>query len=433
MSNVFVLDTNRQPLHPVHPARARTLLSSGKAAVYRRYPFTIILKGAREAPARDLLRIKIDPGSKTTGMAIVNDTTGEVVFAAELTHRGQAIKSALGDRRTVRRSRRARHTRYRKPRFQNRRTKQKGWLPPSIESRITNVLTWVGRLMRLCPITHISLELVKFDTQVLENPELAGVEYQQGTLAGYEVRAYLLEKWGRACSYCGKQNVPLQVEHIQPRAKQGSQRLSNLCLACEKCNRAKGTRDIKDFLAHNPDLLQSILAQAKAPLKDAAAVNTTRWHLFSRLHALGLPLECGSGGRTKYNRSTRGLPKTHWIDAACIGASTPATLQVDTVRPLLIAAVGSGNRQMCGTDSYGFPIRHRQRRKRSFGFQTGDMVRATVPTGKYAGIHTGRVLVRATGSFDIATRAGRVQGISYRYCQVLHRTDGYSYQKGEVA
>src|SRR5205814_5835125 len=132
------------------------------------YPFTIVLKTAVEAPVLEPLRIKIDPGSKTTGIALVNDATGEVVFAAELTHRGQAIKKSLDDRRGVRRSRRQRHTRYRKPRFQNRKNKKAGWLPPSLESRIANIETWVTRLMRLCPITAISQERVRFDMQLME-------------------------------------------------------------------------------------------------------------------------------------------------------------------------------------------------------------------------------------------------------------------------
>jgi len=103
MSKVFVLDTNLKQLNPVYPGQARRLLSSGKAAVYRRYPFTIVLKTAVEAPVEPL-RIKIDPGSKTTGMAMVNDTTGEVVFAAELLHQGEAIKKRLDKRRGVRRT-----------------------------------------------------------------------------------------------------------------------------------------------------------------------------------------------------------------------------------------------------------------------------------------------------------------------------------------
>jgi RRXRR protein len=162
MSQVFVLDTAKKPLDPVHPGRARLLLKEGKAAVYRRFPFVIILKVEFQEPDVQPLRIKLDPGSRTTGIAVVNDATGAVIFAAELHHRGHKIKTALDDRRAVRRSRRHRKTRYRKPRWFNR-TRKPGWLPPSLESRISNVLTWVKRLARYCPITAISLELVKFD------------------------------------------------------------------------------------------------------------------------------------------------------------------------------------------------------------------------------------------------------------------------------
>ena len=88
-------------------------------------------------------------------------------------------------------------------------------------------------------------------------------------LAGYEVREYLLNKWERRCAYCSVENVPLQVEHIQPRASGGTNRVSNLCLACEPCNTKKGTQDIKIFLAKKPDVLKKILVQAKRPLKDA--------------------------------------------------------------------------------------------------------------------------------------------------------------------
>src|SRR5579859_7965952 len=271
---------------------------------------TQLLKHEVEEPVTTPLRIKIDPGSKTTGLALVNDATGQVVFAAELTHRGQDIKENLDDRRMVRKSRRRRQTRYRQPRFSNRRNQKKGWLPPSLKSRISNIETWVKRLTRLCLIGAISQELVKFDLQHMEHPEIEGTDYQQGTLAGYEVREYLLEKWQRKCAYCGKKKVPLQIEHIVPRARGGSDRISNLCLSCESCNKKKGTQDLKDFLKKQPDRLKKIQAQAKAPLKDATAVNATRWALFHRLEALGVPVECGSGGLTKFNRTQRALPKT---------------------------------------------------------------------------------------------------------------------------
>ena len=427
MSHVFVLDTNKQPLNPIHPGRARLLLKAGKAAVFKRYPFTLILPTAVESAQVTPLRIKVDPGSRTTGIAIVNDQSGAVVFAAELTHRGKQIKKRLDDRRAVRRSRRARHTRYRKPRFQNR-LRRAGWVAPSLESRVCNVTTWVKRLMRLCPLTAISMELVCFDLQKRENPTIEGCQYQQGTLAGYEVREYVLDKWSHRCAYCGKQNIPLQVEHIVPRAKGGTDRVSNLTLACEKCNRAKGIQEIAVFLKKKPEQLKRILAQVQAPVTDAAAVNITRWALFERLKGIGLPVECGSGGLTKFNRSTRNLAKSHWCDAACVGKRTPETLTIQGIIPLRITASGYGNRQMCGTDERGFTTRHRQRKKVHHGFQTGDLARAVVPHGTHAGVHVGRVLTRASGSFDLKTAHGRIGGIHARYCQPIHRNDGYSYQ-----
>lgn len=428
MSKVFVVDANRKPQDPVHPGYARWLLTQKKAAVLRCYPFTLILKEARDQPPQPL-RIKLDPGSKITGIAIVNDTNGEVLFAAELTHRGAVIKKAMDQRRGVRRSRRHRHTRYCPPRWNNRRRRE-GWLAPSIESRVYNVVTWVKRLMRVCPITAISQEVVKFDLQQMENPEIQGREYQQGTLAGYETREYLLQKWNRTCSYCGATNVPLQVEHIQCRAKGGSDRVANLCLACEPCNTAKGTQDIRVFLAKKPEVLKRILSQAKAPLRDAAAVNSTRWALYHRLEALGLPVECGSGGRTKFNRVSRGWEKQHWIDASCVGASTPETLQVAHIVPLLITAKGHGSRQMCLMDASGFPRTKPKGARQVKGFQTGDMVRAVVTTGTKAGTYVGRVAIRLTGFFNITTTQETVQGISHRFCTSLHQVDGYSYQKG---
>jgi 5-methylcytosine-specific restriction endonuclease McrA len=431
MSKVFVVDTYQKPLDPVHPGRARLLLKQGKAAVWRRFPFTIILSKQVEHPQVQPLRIKLDPGSKSTGIALLNDASGEVVFAAELTHRGGQIKKALDTRRGVRRGRRARKTRYRQARFENRRRPQ-GWLPPALESRIRNIMTWVHRLSRYAPVATISQELVRFDMQAIENAAIQGEEYQQGTLAGYETREFLLEKWNRTCAYCEKTDIPLQIEHIVPRAKGGTNRISNLTLACEKCNTAKGTQDIAVFLKKKPELLKRLQSQAKAPLKDAAAVNTARWALYARLKATGLPVEVGSGGLTKFNRSVRHLPKAHWLDAANVGRSTPDSLHVKGVVPLLITAKGHGCRRLCNVTDIGFPCSAPKGAKKVRGFQTGDMTRAIVTTGKKQGTYTGRVLVRATGSFDLTTKQGRLVGLNVRFFTHLHRSDGYSYANGGV-
>src|SRR5437763_2923689 len=130
MSRVLVVDAQRRPLMPCTPARARLLLKQGKAAVLRRFPFTLILQESKPDAIVAPLRVKIDPGARVTGMTVVHDASGEVVWSAEISHRGEQVREALARRRAIRRSRRTRHTRYRSSRRQNRRRKL-GWLPPS--------------------------------------------------------------------------------------------------------------------------------------------------------------------------------------------------------------------------------------------------------------------------------------------------------------
>ncbi|NVZ11067.1 HNH endonuclease [Allochromatium humboldtianum] len=432
---VFVLDRQKHPLMPCTEKRARLLLERGRAVVVRLAPFTIRLKD-RVGETRQPLRLKLDPGSRVTGLALVRESAtrdpepGAVerlehgLWFGELEHRGQAIREALEQRRHCRRARRARKTRYREPRFLNR-TRRDGWLPPSLQHRIGTTVNWVERLQRLAPITALSQELVRFDTQAMQNPEISGVEYQQGELAGYEVREYLLEKWNRTCAYCGATHVPLEIEHIVPRAKGGSDRVSNLTLACRPCNEHKGNRLIEAFLKGRPVLLKQIQAQAQAPLQDAAAVNATRWALLNALKTTGLAVETGSGGRTKFNRTRLGIPKTHALDAACVGAVDQLR---DWNRPVLaIRATGRGAYRRTRTFNNGFPRAYLMRHKRVNGFQTGDWVRAEVPKGKKAGVHVGRVAIRRTGSFNVQTPGGTVAGISHRYCRLLQRADGYGY------
>lgn len=427
MNSVFVMSSTKKPLMPCRPARARKLLTAGRAAVYRLHPFTIILLD-REDGETQPLEVKVDPGSKTTGIALVGhfEQQGAVVlWGANLSHRGQAMKNNLESRRALRRGRRGRKTRYRAKRFLNR-TRKAGWLPPSVESRVGNTESMVYRLATRCPITEASVEIVKFDTQAMVNSEISGVEYQQGELAGYEVREYLLEKWGRTCAYCGKKDVPLQVEHIHPKAAGGSDRVSNLTLACQPCNQRKGSRPVEEFLKGKPDLLRKIKAHAKAPLKDAAAVNSARWTLINRLSATW-PVASGSGGRTKFNRTRQGYRKDHWIDAACVGDSGERVTIRDGMKPLLMTAKGRGTHQVVRTDRYGFPRGKAGRVKRVHGFTTGDLVKLIQPKGKYAGTHVGRLAgIRATGTLDIKTPQGNISA-SWKNFRLIQRGDGYEY------
>ena len=195
-----------------------------------------------------------------------------------------------------------------------------------------------------------------------------------------------------------------------------------------RSNQRKGTLTAAEFGCPR------LQAQAKQPLKDAAVLNMSRWALYQRLLALGLPVEVSSGGRTKFNRVRQDYPKAHWIDAACVGEQG-GNVALDPDQSILhIKATGRGSRQMCRMDKFGFPRTSPKSAKRVHGFQTGDMVKAVVSSGKKAGSHVGRVAVRASGSFAIQGAVGVVDGIGYRNCCLVQRSDGYQYQtiqKGE--
>lgn len=427
--SVFVLGSDKRPLMPCSEKRARLLLTKQRAAVFRRYPFTIILKDRTQDDCElQDVAIKIDPGSKVTGLAVVRKGDGNtpdgVLWLGELAHRGKQISEALTQRAAFRRRRRSKNLRYRPARFDNR-TKAKGWLAPSLRHRIETTMSWVNRLSRFAPVTSIAQELVRFDLQKHENPETSGVEYQRGELFGFELREYLLAKFNHACAYCGATDAPLNLDHVVSRARGGSDRVSNLVCSCVACNQKKGAQTIETFLTERPKVLAKIKAQLKAPLKDAAAVNSTRWVLLEALRARGLPVSTGSGGRTKWNRSRLGVPKTHALDAACVGEVEGLTGW--DVPTLSIKSTGRGTYQRTRLDRFGFPRGYLIRKKSVRGFATGDMVQAIVPTGKKAGTHVGRVAIRASGSFNIQTSTGVVQGIGYHYCSAIARSDGYGY------
>ncbi len=412
-------------MNPIHPAHAKKLLNSNKAAVFRYYPFTLIMNRVVENIVTYPITLKIDPGSKVTGIALVNNRD-EVIWGMELHHRGLAINDCLETRKGVRRGRRTRHTRYRQARFLNRKRPDGRLNAPSLRHRVLTVETWVKRLCKFAPITAIVQELVRFDLQQLENPEISGIEYQQGELQGYEVREYLLNKWERKCAYCGAENVPLQVEHIKPKAKGGTNRISNLCLACQKCNQKKETQDIEKFLAKKPEVIKTILAQAKRPLKDAAAVNSTRWGLLNTLKKLELPVTTGSGGKTKFNRTRLQLPKSHWIDAACVGIVEK--LQVLTSKVLEVKATGHGCRRFCRIDKYGFPC---TLPKQTFNHvSTGDFVKVLITKDRKnvpSGIYTGRVKTPTGKGCEVVINGFRIGFSNMTNVKTIHRNDGFSY------
>jgi hypothetical protein len=276
----------------------------------------------------------------------------------------------------------------------------------------------------------------------MENPEISGVEYQQGTLFGYEVREYLLERYKRKCIYCdGLSNDPiLEIEHFVPKnpykGPKGTNSIKNLVIACKTCNQdskknhqpeawadvlSKSRKKIDKVRFKN---LSKLLEGKRPSLSSAAMMNATKNAIFFELRALGVTVESSTGGRTKYNRCRLDIPKAHCLDAACTGKVDEVVGWKQNI--FLIKAMGRGCYQRTRVDKYGFPRGFLMTQKAVYGFSTGDMVKAIVPSGKKKGTHTGRVAVRKTGNFNIKTKTETVQGISWKHCKLLSHQNGYA-------
>lgn len=329
----------------------------------------------------------------------------------------------------------------------------KGWLPPSVRSVGDNVINWVRRLGRLLNITSCSFEAVRFDTQLLDNPDIENTEYQQGTLFGYELREYLLDRYGHQCQYCGGvsgDNI-LEWEHIHPKSRGGSDSIKNATLACHTCNQDKGNLSLDEWAtiergakgpAARKKLAEARLkgidrVKANKPLKVSnrycAWANSSRQYIEAGLFEQFGEVECASGGRTKFNRIQLGLPKDHHYDALCVGAVPDGGYRDLTGgRCLYAKATGRGTRFRGKINSCGIIILKLQKApKRIKGFQNGDIVAADVSKGKYTGHHVGRVMTRQSGNFDIRTMDGDLATANFKYCRILQYNNGNQYHYGK--
>ena len=421
---VFVLDKSKKPLNMISHAKARILLKNRLAVVHKIYPFTIRLKDNSCVGNDRAYAVKIDPGSRHTGIAIV-DNKDSVVMLAELEHRGHIIKKNLDDRRAVRQKRRSRKTRYRPARFLNR-TRPKGWLAPSIKSRADNVINFIKKYKKLININKVMIENVSFDVaQISSDRKLWGVDYQQGPLYNTNLREFIFSKTKGKCSYCGAEAT--EIDHIVPRANGGTDSTYNLTTACRSCNQMKSNLTLKAFgKLMNKDY--SHLKPKKLP-KDAAIVQSARNYMVREISNLVPNTTTHDAWLTKYNRDQLGLPKEHYYDALSVGNIENYKFITDKI--LLISAKGRGSRQMCSMNKYGFPRTSAKSSKSVKGFQTGDIVKAVVTKGLKQGEYLGRVVVRSNGGFSIKAKNSLVQGIGYKYCRLIQRGDGYLYNYKE--
>ena len=309
---VYVLSISSKPLMPCTEAKARHLLKAKKAAVIRCEPFVIQLNFECENQTQSVT-LGVDAGAKHIGLSA--STVKRELYSSEVVLRTDLTK-LISTRRELRRARRNRKTRYRKPRFSNRvKTKKQGWLAPTVLNRINAHLKVVDNVCKILPVAKIIVETASFDIQKLKNPDISGVEYQQGEqLNFWNVREYVLFRDNHTCQHChgkSKDNV-LNVHHLESR-KSGGDAPNNLITLCETCHKAHHAGKIK---------LKQTRGQS---FKAEAFMGISRWFIFNKLKEI-YPVEVKNtyGYLTKNARIKSGLPKEHYVDAFCIAGNMQA-------------------------------------------------------------------------------------------------------------
>lgn len=302
---VYVQDIDGKPLMPTtRHGKVRRLLKANKATVVNLCPFTIQLT-YKSTDHKQPVTLGIDAGAKHIGFSAT--TEKEELFACETILRTDIV-DLLSTRSQNRRTRRSR-LRYRKPKFNNRVfSKKKGWVAPSVKQRIDSHLNEVNEIHKILPITKIVIEAAQFDTHKMKNPNISGIDYQNGEQLGFwNVREYVLFRDGHKCSYCkGKSKDPiLNIHHIESR-KTGGDSPSNLIALCETCHKEyhKGNIDLK-------------VRRGKS-LCGAAIMGIMKWRLYDELKSRYSNVSMTFGYITKYNRIKYGIEKSHTSDAFVI-------------------------------------------------------------------------------------------------------------------
>lgn len=308
-TKVYVINNNGNPLMPCKPAKAKHLLKTGKAKVIRKIPFTIKLLWDCEENTQEIVH-GLDTGSKTIGSSCTilkssaPTSAVEVVYASEIMLR-QDISKKMMQRASYRRNRRNRKTRYRKPRFSNRRNSTKsGRIPPSLQSKIGAHYREIKFVTKLLPVSKLNIELASFDiSKISDNPPKEKKLF-------YNTKAYVLHRDNYKCQHCkGKtKDKKLEVHHIIFRSKGGSDHYSNLITLCHTCHSDlhDGKIDLK-------------LKGHKSKTKHATHISIIKSQIRKNL---SLKFEERYGYQTKYCREEKlGLAKEHWTDAVAISLS----------------------------------------------------------------------------------------------------------------
>lgn len=303
MQNVFVLGPNGNPLMPTERfGKVRRLLRDHLAVVVKRTPFTIRLLYDTPEIVQEVT-LGVDSGTEHVGFSATTET--KELYASEVALRTDIV-DLISARREARKSRRGRKTRYREPKFNNRRHSK---FAPSVEQKIQSHLKLIADIHKILPISRIVIEVAQFDIQKIKNPDIEGTEYQNGVQLGFwNVREYVLCRDGHVCQHCHRKSKDrvLNVHHIESR-KTGGDSPDNLITLCETCHKA-----------YHKGKIKLEVTRESLSLRDAAVMNIMRWELYKRAKLIFGNVDLTYGYITKNTRISNGLEKSHSVDARCI-------------------------------------------------------------------------------------------------------------------
>ncbi|HIW31222.1 MAG TPA: HNH endonuclease [Candidatus Paenibacillus intestinavium] len=397
---VYVLNKHGESLMPCKPQKARILLEQGKANIVQRTPFTIQLQYGSSG-YKQPVSLGVDAGTKHIGLSAT--TEKQVLFEAEVKLRTD-IQELLATRRALRSNRRSRKTRYREPRFLNRK-KDKGWLAPSLQNKVDMHTKMISKVHNFLPITNVTIEVAQFDIQKIKNPTISGDLYQQGDQLGFwNVREYVFFRDQHLCQHCeGKtKDKILNVHHIESR-KTGGDSPDNLLTLCETCHR-KIHEEEKEHL----------FTRKSTTFRDASQMNVTRWFIHRRVKELYPDVQLTYGFQTKNTHISSNLEKSHTMDARCISGNPHAKPSKNSY---LFKQVRKNNRQLHKMAITKGGYRKANKAERFVkGFQLFDKV-------FFEGIECIVFGRRQTGYFDLRTIEGTSvhKSVSYKKLRVVEK------------
>ena len=402
---VLVVNKDGKPLMPCSPKKARLLLKDKKAYILNYQPFTIKLKYQAYSYTQPIT-LGMDIGSRYIGVSC--STIKDEVLSMEVQVRND-INQKLKQRKSYRSSRRNRKTRYRKCKYSNRK-REKGWLTPSLRHKIDTHINIIKYLQKYLPISKARIEIAEFDIQKILNPNISGIDYQNGLLKDFEnVREYVLYRDNHTCQCCkGKsKDKRLNIHHIKHRSQDGSNKQDNLITLCETCHKLyhKGLIDIKFTIPTS--------------YKHQTFMNTASKRIITEISKF-LPVEVTYGYITKSNRINNYLPKTHYNDAYCIAGNLTAN-KVDVAYKF--SKIARHNRQFYkSTISKGGKQRRNNSSYSLYGFRNHDTV---MFKGKVCEITN----LRSSGYIGLTN--GKYP--SYKHLSLLKMRDGYCKQTIKVS